>query len=393
VASTETADVVIIGGGVIGAGIAYFLAQRKLGRIILLEREVLGSGSTGRSVASIDLFSFQPAAIKLQAHAYEIFSHFEEITGGECGLATTGFAVLGGPGHTAALPQAVAVAQAAGIDVQSLTPEEFAILEPAASIEGLASICYVPAGGYGDPILTTNAFASAARRSGVVIQQGRPVTGLLHQGGRVTGVETTSGPIAASVVVCAAGPWSRRLFQTFGLDNLGLYAVQHAVIMMQRPENFGPAHLSILDLPNNIYARPETGGLTLAGSIDPVVGYDPVEPEDDLGVVTSDYTLWTVERLVQRYPVLEAGRLRQGWSGLMTISPDWQPVLGPLSELSGLYCATGFSGQGFKISPAVGDLMAGLIAGEAQAAQLLAPFRPARFAEGQPLAISDFAVI
>jgi sarcosine oxidase subunit beta len=133
--------------------------------------------------------------------------------------------------------------------------------------------------------------------------------------------------------------------------------------------------------------------LILAGSIDPSVGYDPIAPEDFQGQVTSEYTLWVAERLIQRYPALEASSLQQGWSGLMTISPDWQPVLGALPQLSGLYCATGFSGQGFKISPAVGDLMAGLIAGEAEAAKLLAPFRPTRFIEGQPLVINELGTL
>ncbi|MBI1877215.1 MAG: FAD-binding oxidoreductase [Chloroflexi bacterium] len=390
---SETADAIICGGGVIGVSMAYYLARRKLGRIVVLERETLGSGSTGRSVASLDLFSHQPAAIALQVRAYEVFAHFAEVFGEECGLVTSGFAVLAGPEHTAALQKAAMVTAAAGVELRLLSPPEFAELEPAAAVSDLTSVCYVPAGGYADPMLTTHGFATAARRAGVIIQQGRAVTSLRREGDCVTGVETSAGPIAAPIVVSAAGPWSGRLLKAFGLDDLGLFACRHPVIAMQHMADFGRSHLSILDLPHQIYARPETGYLTLAGSMDPRVGYDPVEPEEDHGGVTEDYTLWVAERLVQRYPALEAGALRQGWSGLMTISPDWQPVLGALPGVSGLYCATGFSGQGFKISPAVGDLMAGLIAGEAEAAELLTPFRPARFAEGQALASSEFGAL
>jgi sarcosine oxidase subunit beta len=388
----EMADVVIIGGGVIGTGLAYYLSQRQFGRIVLLERETWGSGSTGRSVASIDLFSHQQAAIALQVRAYEVFSHFKELFGEECGLITTGFAVLAGPEHILTLQKAAALTQAAGVELRLLSPTEFAALEPAAETEDLALVCYVPAGGYADPMLTTNAFASAARRSGVNMQQGRPVLGLRREGDRVAGVETTTGPIIAPIVVSVAGPWSGHLLKTFGLSDLGLYACEHPVISLQRPADFGP-HLSILDLPQQTYARPEAGHLTLAGSIDPSVGYDPIAPEDFQGQVTSEYTLWVAERLIQRYPALEASALQQGWSGLMTISPDWQPVLGALPQLSGFYCATGFSGQGFKISPAVGNLMAGLIAGEAEAAKLLAPFRPTRFIEGQPLVSNELGTL
>lgn len=389
----NTADAVIIGGGIIGVSLAYYLAQRKFGRIIVLERQVLGSGSTGRSVASVDLFSLQPAAIKLQVHAYEIFAHFEELIGDACGFVTTGFAALAGPKHTADLQKAVAVTSAAGIDARLLTPIDFAALEPAASIEDLASICYVSAAGYGDPALTLNAYAAAARRGGVEIQQGQRATGLVQQSGRVAGVETTAGIIVAPVVVCATGPWSGHLLKTFGVDNLGLYAVRHPVIAMQGSEDYDSPRLSILDLPNDTYARPETGGLTLAGSITPAMGYNPVDPGDKDERVTAEYTFWAAERLVRRYPSLEGGQLHPGWSGLMTISPDWQPVLGTIPEVSGLYCATGFSGQGFKISPAVGDLMAGLLAGEFEAAELLNPFRPTRFAENQPLTTSGVVAL
>lgn len=391
--SVETADVVIVGGGVIGVSTAYYLAQRKLGRIVLLERETLGSGSTGRSVASIDLFSHQPAAVVLQARAYEVFAHFEEIFGQECGLTTTGLAVLGGPEHAAGLQQAALSAEAAGIEAHLLTPAEFAALEPAADVTGLASIYYAPRGGYADPMLTTNAFAGVARQSGVIFQQGRSVIGLRRQGDQVVGVETVSGPITAPVVVSAAGPWSQRLLKLFGLSDLGLYACDHPVISMYGPADVGPPQLSLLDLPYQTYARPETGSLTLAGSMDRSVGYEPIELEDFRGQVTAKYTWWVAERLVQRYPALETSELRPGWSGLMTISPDWQPVLGAIPEVPGLYIATGFSGQGFKIGPAVGDLMAGLIAGEAEAAELLAPFRPSRFAEGRLLAKSEFGAL
>jgi glycine/D-amino acid oxidase-like deaminating enzyme len=383
----KTADVVIIGGGIIGVSIAYYLAQRRVGRIIVLERESLGSGSTGRSVASIDLFSLQPAAMQLQVLAYQIFAHFTELIGDDCSLVTTGSAALAGAEDAADLQSAFAVTQAAGVDVRWLSPAEFAALESAAVIEDLAAVCYVPAGGYADPVLTLNAYTAAARRAGVLIQQGQPVTGLAQRSRRVTGVNTLSGNVAAPVVVCAAGPWSGRLLRTFGLDDLGLYPVRHSVIAMHGPKLDSP-HLSILDLPCGTYARPESGGLTLAGSINRAVGYNPVEPEDTQEGVSSEYAFWTAERLVQRYPGLETAELRPGWSGLMTISPDWQPVLGAIPEADGLYVATGFSGQGFKISPAVGDLMAGLITGEPEAAACLAPFRPSRFADNQPLTSS-----
>jgi len=181
----KTADVLIIGGGIMGVSMAYYLARRNAGRIVVLEREVLGSGSTGRSVASVDLFSPQPASARLPQHAYDIFAHFSELFGDDCGFVTTGTAVLAGPDQAAELQKAFAATLAAGIDVRLLMPAEFAALEPVANVDDLVSICYMPAGGYADPVLTLNATVAAARSAGVMIQQGQSVTGLVQQGGRI----------------------------------------------------------------------------------------------------------------------------------------------------------------------------------------------------------------
>jgi sarcosine oxidase subunit beta len=380
----ETADAVIIGGGVIGVSMAFYLAQRRFGRILLLERDALGCGSTGRSVATIDLFTLQAAGVPLQARSHEVFRHFAEVVGEECGFQQTGFAILAGPEHEESLREVVAVAQSHGIEVRLLSPAECASIEPTADLKGVTLASYTPGAGHADPMLTTNAFAAAARRLGVVIQPGRPMTGLRRARDTVIGVDTAAGPIAAPVVALAAGPWNGRLLSKVGYD-VCLQPVRHPVACLHRPPNYGPPHLNMIDLPNAIYARPETGDLTLVGSIDPRVGYDPCDPEDDHGRVSPEYALWVCERLVRRYPALEASDMRNGWSGLLTVSPDWQPILGPVPAVSGLYCAAGFSGQGFKISPAVGDLMGGLIADEPEAKQLLAPFRLGRFADSQPL--------
>jgi len=376
---------VIIGGGIIGVSIAYHLAQRNVDRIVVLERSTLGSGSTGRSVASIDLFALLPAAMQLQVKAYEIFAHFEEQFGTSCGLVKTGFAVLGGPEHVADLQEGVAVTKSVGVDIQWLTPSDFANLEPTANVDDLATVAYVATAGYADPVLTLNAYVAAARRQHVHIAQGHAVTGIVQQHGRVTGVTTKTATISTPVAVCAAGPWSARFLTPLGLDDLGLYVMRHPVIVMKGQNEQQTIRHSMIDQRNDIYARPENGGQTLAGSITPDVGYRIVEPEDGERRVTAEDQYWCAERLVQRYPALATAGLHPGWTGLLSISPDWQPVLGAHPDLKGFYCATGFSGQGFKVSPAVGDLMAGLLVGEAEAAAQLMPFRPSRFRENAPL--------
>jgi len=380
----ETADAVIIGGGVIGASIAYHLAKRNFGRIVLLERASLAQGSTGRSVATIDLLTLQIEAAELFARSGAFFQQFTELLGADCGYVQTGSVILAGPQQEDELLAAIGHMQAAGVEVNPPTPEALALLEPMADLTGVSAASYTAQGGYADPVLTTQAFAGAARRLGAIIHQGRAVTGFRRQGNQISGVETEAGFIECPMVIIAAGAWSIELLSWLEIK-IELLPVLHPVVCLRRPADFGPAHHSLLDLTTGIYARPEQGGLTLLGSINPRVGHDPTDPDLWEGHVSDDYILWTMERLIGRYPALVNSTLCKGWCGVMTISPDWQPVIGQWPDRPGLFCATGFSGRGFQISPATGDLLAGLICGEKQATTLLAPFTPTRFDNGRLL--------
>lgn len=375
----ETAEIVIVGGGVIGVSIAYHLAQRQAGRIILLERDSLASGSTGRSVATLDLLTLHPSAVDLFACSAAFFSRCDELLGAPCGFEQTGSIVLAGTEQEDALAAAVSRMRSAGIDVLPVELDELSTLEPGLALDGVNAASFAAEAGYLDPALTTQAFAGAARKLGVDIRQGQTVTGLLSENGRIRGAATAEGPIKAPVVVVAAGAWSTQLLPTEEL-HFPLQPVQHPVVCIHRPPGFVPAHHGLLDLTTGIYARPETGGLTLVGSIDPDVGYDRVSTDVGHGYVHDDYIMWCMERLIQRYPALEASELRDGWSGIMAIMPDWQPVIGAWPDYSGLYTAVGFSGRGFQISPAVGKFLAELIVGEHGESRQLAPFSASRFA-------------
>ena len=385
---TDNPDALIIGGGIIGASIAYYLAARKYGDILLLERDALASGGTGRSVASLDMLTFHPASVPLYVRTGEIFLNSQEILGEDCGYEVTGSVMMAGPEQAASLEEAVARMQVAGVDVQMVDLDRLPELEPAASPAGLAALSFATQAGYADPVMSTQAFAHAAKRLGVEIRIGQTVLSISTGLDGVLQVETDRGWIESPLVVVAAGPWSGRLLATTGVD-LGLQPVRHPVVSFKRPDDFGAAHHSIIDLPGGIYARPESGGLTLLGSLDTKVGYDPADPADDHGGVTNDYTWWAVERMIQRYPSLERATLGKGWSGMMMLSPDWKPVLGEVAEIPGLYCATGFSGQGFQVSAGVGDFLAGMIAGEEGAAAVLAPFHPSRFSEERKRSSAD----
>jgi len=378
----DTADAVIIGGGVMGASIALHLARLGFGRIVVLERETLAAGSTGRSVACVDLLSQQPSVAALQVRSLRAFQHCAEIFGDGCGWVNTGFAMLAGPEGAAGVLNVVRVMGAAGGAVRRLSAAEYHHLDPACACGEADVISWAPEAGRLDPVLLTATLMNAARGLGVVLRQNQPALGLCQRGGRVTGVGLPQGELAAGVVVVAAGPWTARLLRPEGIE-LPLRPQRHEVAVLACPPEVSP-RVSVLDTANSFYACPETGGLTVCGSLDLEVGYQWMEPDDECPTPSVPYGGWVWEHMVARYPGMERGELRKGWSGPITISPDGQALLGRL-PLEGLYCACGFSGTGLKIAPAVGENLAQLIAGQPAACEALHPLRPSRFAEDEPL--------
>ena len=379
----QTADVVVIGGGVMGASIALHLARLGFGRIVVLERESLCAGSTGRSVACVDLLSQQPCVAALQVRSLAAFQHCAEVYGDTCGWVNTGFAMLAGPESAGGVRAIARVMCAAGGRVQLLSPEDYRQLDPACACDQGTLISWAAEAGRLDPVLLTTTLMNAARALGVVLCQGQAALGLCRQGERVTGVRLSGGgTVAAGAVVVAAGPWTAQFLRAEGID-LPLRPHRHDVAVLACPPEAGP-RVSVLDTCNLFYACPETGGLTVCGSLDVSVGYQCMQPDDECPAPPMAYGGWVWEHMLARYPGLTRGELRKGWSGPITLSPDGQALLGRLA-LDGLYCACGFSGTGIKIAPAVGESLALLIAGDAAGDEALHRLRPARFAEGEPL--------
>lgn len=371
---------VIIGGGVTGASLAYHLAQREVTDVLVLEKKFLAAGGTGSSVGIIRQLYPTREASQMILQSLRIFQRFGELVGGESGYVGCGALIGVSEGMLPALRTSMETQRALGIKAELLAPEEAHRIERRIDPAALGGLLYEPESGYGDPTGVTLGYAAAARARGVAIEQGVEVTGIRVGGGRVLGVTTGSGDaIDAPVVVNAAGLWAPTVARLAGVE-LPIVVGRHPVFVVKRPATFGPPHLVYLDLARGSYVKPETGDLTLTGSLTEDETRHPMDPELLGSEVGFDEAALALERTSRAWPRLSEGEYQRGYAGAFDITPDWMPILDE-SPVRGFYIAAGFSGHGFKLAPAVGELMAELIT-EGRTTINRAPFRLDRFTTG-----------
>ena len=379
---SRRASVVIIGGGVTGASIAFHLATAGLRDVVLLERRTLGSGGTGRSVGIVRQLYPTRETSQMVVRSLGVFQRFREIVGGESGYVACGALIGVSAAMRAKLEATVTLQRSVGVRAEVLEPSDLARVEPRIDPATVGAVLYEPDSGYGEPTAVTNGYAEAARRGGVLIEQGVEVVAIRSSAGRVTGVDTASGDrIDAPAIVNAAGLWSGAVARMAGIT-LPIVVGRHPVFVVERDASFGGPHLVYLDLAGGSYARPETGGLTLTGSLTDDETRHPMEPELLGADVGLDEAAEVLERTGRAIPRLAEARYRRGWAGAFDITPDWMPILDE-SPLRGFWIAAGMSGHGFKLSPAVGEMMAALITESAPPVDP-APFAFGRFAAQRP---------
>ena len=384
--ATETADVVIIGGGVMGCSIACNLAmtagRHGLRRIVLLERDTLGSGSTGRSSGAIRMHYSTAVNAEMAWRSLHIFRNFGDIIGGECGYVETGYLVFAGTDDVDAFRANIATQQSVGVITDIIGAADAAGLAPGFEVEDAAAIAYEPYSGHADASGTAYAYATRARAEGVSIRLQSPAAGIemCADGSRVVAVKTADGErIATGIAVLAAGPWSAGFLQAHGID-APLVATRHEVLHFRRPPDIMPRHPGGADIGNRIYFRPEGQELTLVGNGN---HSDVVHDPEVFAQRASPAFIQDVwQRLARRIPPMADAELAAGYAGLYTNTPDSHPIMDRVDGVDGLYLCTGFSGHGFKLSPMVGVLMAELIGHGAATTMDISALRLARFAEG-----------
>jgi sarcosine oxidase subunit beta len=270
--------------------------------------------------------------------------------------------------------------QALGVTTRVVTPAELRDLQPGLVVDDLALGAYEPDSGYADPIATTRAFLAAAQARGATLHEHTAVPAIRHQAGRVTGVDTAAGPIGAPIVVCAAGCWNDRLAASAGVT-LPLTVTRAQWALFRRPPDLAGRGLVLIDAALGLYTRPHGADLTLAG-IGTADLARPVDPDAYRQENDPDFPPRVLVSLGRRLPALANQPYQGGRAGLYDLSPDTRAIIDRAPGVAGLYLAAGFSGTGFKKSPAVGAGLAELITtGQARGVDLH-PFRLSRFAEG-----------
>jgi glycine/D-amino acid oxidase-like deaminating enzyme len=268
-------------------------------------------------------------------------------------------------------------ARSLGVKVELITPGELKALVPAINVDDVAVAAYEPESGYADASSTTNALAAAARELGATIVQHVPVEALLVSGSRVTGVRTAGGDVQAPRVVVCAGLWAPSLLGPLGIT-VPIAPTRHQMCFFRRPPGFD-GHPGMIDRPSGTYMRPETGNLTIVGLS---TYHDVVDPDQYNEGADASEVMRNAELIANRFPVMEHGLSMGGYSGVYDVTPDHEPVLGPIPEYQGLHADFGWSGHGFKHSPAIGDIMAESVLEGRAAGWDLTPFRWSRFREG-----------
>jgi sarcosine oxidase subunit beta len=374
------ADVVIVGGGAVGASAAYHLAAAGAGRVVLLERAAaLATGSTGLCAGGFRHQFSSRINVQLSLASVPLIVGFSDMHGLPLDVVQDGYLFLVREEAAWASYRAAAEMQRElGADVRLLTAKEAAEVAPGIEVDGVIGATYGPQDGIADPSGLTQGYATIARRAGAQILTGVEARRILTDDGGVVGVETGDGAIATRTVVNAAGPWAAALAATAGVD-LPIEPIPRA-ILVTGPFPGAPARRTlVVDTATSFYFHREGGGVLMGMG----------DPDERPTFETRIDERFVAERLlptaVSILPALIDAAVAHSWCGLYEMTPDRHAILGPTPGLAGLYLANGFSGHGFQHAPIVGRLLAEMIVeGRARTVDV-SSLGLDRFAAGRPI--------
>jgi sarcosine oxidase subunit beta len=370
------AEVVVIGGGVIGTSIAYHLARAGVRDVVLVERDELAAGSTSKAAGGVRAQFSDGLNVQLGARSLEAFDRFEEDTGYDIGLHRVGYLfLLSTPEEVANFEAGVRLQNSLDVRSRMIDPAEAQRLSPLISTEGLLAAAYSPDDGHCTPEAVVHGYASAARAHGATILRHTDVTGIETHGDTITAVLTTLGRIDTNTVICAAGAWSKGIGAMAGVD-LPVQPLRRQIAVTEPVTGLPPNLPMTIDFTTSLYFHTEGPGLLVGMS----------DPDERPGFATDTHDRWIprlADAMRRRAPDLLALRRTGGWAGLYENTPDHNALIGEATSVSRFLYATGFSGHGFLQGPAVGEVVRDLYLGHVPFVDV-SPLSAGRFAADAP---------
>jgi sarcosine oxidase subunit beta len=371
----KQADVIIIGGGIIGVSTAYYLARKGVKDVLLLERDIMGEGATGKCAGGIRTQFSTEINVQFSLVSRGVFEKFQEEFGVDPEFHQTGYLFLtADESRWKNLQQNTQLLKTLNVEVELLNPKDIQSRWPFLKVDDLVGGSYTAHDGYAGIYEVLNGFINGARRHGAKLCEQVEVTGIKVENSRLQAVETATGEqVETRIVVNTTGPYAAGIAALAGLD-LPVRPLRRQIFFTDTFDDLPATFPMVIDLERGWYMRREGKGLLLAGPQDAESSFNET--------VDFEGKEWTATNSVHRVPVLQRAQIASGWAGLYDISPDHHAIIGTFPELPGFICANGFSGHGFQHSPAAGMLVAELIVeGKARTIDIT-PLRPQRFREG-----------
>jgi sarcosine oxidase subunit beta len=373
-------DILIVGGGVLGTSIAFHLAQRRAGRVVLVEKSYLGAGASGKAAGLLYQAHRDLLIAALAPRCLPVFEHFADLVGGPPVFWRTGMVQFMPRSEQDKLEERLVQQRDLGIDVQRLSEHELMEVDAGARLADDESAIFERSAGYVEPVQVVASFAEAARRGGVDLRQGVEVRALLIEKGKVKGVETNEGTYECARLVLATGAWAAQLPRTVKQE-LPVSANRAQVALFRRPADSGRRGAVLADHVQGLYLRPSQGDLLHVGELQPPPEQAGVDPDAYNEAADGDWLPAVRQRLLRRYPAMHCGFGRGGYGLLTARTADGRPVLDTLPGLEGAFCAAGFGADSFLLAPLVGQIVAQWVVDDKVADLDLTPFGLERFAE------------
>jgi sarcosine oxidase, subunit beta len=376
----QTADVVVVGGGIVGASIAWHLTEAGCRNVLIVEREShQGKGSTGKSMGGVRAQFATKPNIQMSLYSIPFYAGFDERLGQPAGYRSQGYMfVATKQPHLDYLQTNQALQKSLGLtQARMVTRDEIVATVPQLRADDVLGGSFCPTDGFVDPYSVMVGFTTGACEKGATLWRSTEATAINRSSSGINGVKTTRGAVSTPVVVNAAGAWAAQVAALAGIQ-LPVEPMRRMLIPTEPFDGVSHEIPMVIDMSNGFHFRPESLGFLLAWN----------DPEETMGFNTNfdpSFIEKVLTRAADRVPCFEnlAVNPKRAWAGLYEMSPDHHCIIGPVDEVQGFYCANGFSGHGVMHSPATGKMVADLILhGSTAVVDNVEVLSLARFAKG-----------